>query len=101
MEFHYNVANDYPVDGYSFADEWNKTDFAGVGGFVGYDTPASSPESVQSLDTPPSTPFYDGRNASHLPPRRASRKGPDHIPRPRNAFLIFRYSSTTVSFLGY
>ncbi|KAK7064729.1 specific transcriptional repressor [Favolaschia claudopus] len=65
----------------------------GYAAFVGYDTSASSsPESYHSVDTPPSTPPSSDHalNPSIELPRRVSRRGPNHIPRPRNAFMIFR-----------
>ncbi|KAF7340129.1 Specific transcriptional repressor [Mycena venus] len=99
-EFSYRVQNYYPPAPNSFADEWFANvnpDFRGgdpvfPDGFVQYDISAlASPESMHSLDTPPSTPpRSDTGNPSKERPKRVSRRGPDHIPRPRNAFMIFR-----------
>jgi hypothetical protein len=104
-DFHYNVPNYYPPAQDAFAVEWNLAvspdfpgapDFAGGNSvfpeaFVAYDTAASSPEFIPCPETPPSTPSSDSGNASTERPKRASRRGPDHIPRPRNAFMIFRF----------
>ncbi|KAJ6569596.1 hypothetical protein B0H19DRAFT_1136171 [Mycena capillaripes] len=92
LDYHYTTpaSNYYPPEQYHFAGEWSETDYISAGGYMDFDSSASSPESIKSLDTPPATPSYESGNASTSPQKRASRRGPDHIPRPRNAFMIFR-----------
>ncbi|KAJ6519282.1 hypothetical protein C8R45DRAFT_17012 [Mycena sanguinolenta] len=102
-KYTYNAPNYYPRAEEPFALEWNlagtpefpggnpdftaRFEFPGgtldfPDGYPVYDSSASSPESIQFVEAP-----YE---APPERPKRVNRRGPDHIPRPRNAFMIFR-----------
>ncbi|KAJ6573972.1 hypothetical protein DFH09DRAFT_384471 [Mycena vulgaris] len=91
IDFHSSTPNYYtPPLPQTFADEWQTTDYAG---FMYLDSSVPSPESDHSIETPPSTPSSDVEEPSIPPPKAvANRRGrpANHVPRPRNAFMIFR-----------
>ncbi|KAJ7642300.1 hypothetical protein B0H17DRAFT_1148832 [Mycena rosella] len=95
IDFHSTATPDYyaPPLPRSFADEWHITDY-NLNNWTYFDnsldtSPVSSPESAPSPESPPSTPLAD-EDVSAPPPKSRRGRPANHIPRPRNAFMIFR-----------
>ncbi|KAJ7139533.1 hypothetical protein C8R44DRAFT_727576 [Mycena epipterygia] len=84
--FHSAVPNYYPEPlANFFVEEWPSL-------MPYFENSASSPESALSVDSPPSTPPAYVEVAPTRPQKSAGRRGrpANHVPRPRNAFMIFR-----------
>lgn len=101
-DVHHNVPNYYTPTQDAFAVDWNLNagynfpsipDFSVFPGIsTEYNTTTSSSKSIPHSETSPSiSSFNTSGNISSKQPKRVNRHGPDHIPHPHNAFIIFKF----------
>ncbi|KAJ7102465.1 hypothetical protein B0H15DRAFT_875983 [Mycena belliarum] len=87
FDFHSTIPDYYDPLPQAFTEEWGFTNF-----LPEFNNSASSP--AQSADSPLGSPpsnLPDDLDDAPAPPPKSNRRRPaDHVPRPRNAFMIFR-----------